>query len=255
MDWNWQFVGQFVLIQLVSFAVIIIFLRWVLYRDITSTLSRLKQLNQENLKREEELKRELENARTECEEEIKRGQAEAGRIKDESRALAQATKEDAVQEARQEAKKIIVAAEEEKTRLNQKFISSVEAKIVELAFDLIKYVFTRELKEALHKELTDELIKQVQDLPPEKVIAEGTGRVKIVSTYPLGAEQKQLLGRILSEKFGRGINLETAVDKELAAGLIIEYGGRVIDASLKNKLDKALPYIKEAIKGKILGGQ
>jgi len=40
------------------------------------------------------------------------------------------------------------------------------------------------------------------------------------------------------------MDLDEKVDKTLIAGLVIEMGAFVIDASLRNKINKIIPYLK-----------
>ncbi|MFH1777432.1 MAG: F0F1 ATP synthase subunit delta [Candidatus Omnitrophota bacterium] len=245
-------IWQWVLIQIFSFVLVIGLLRWILYRDIVSTINRLKQLNQENLEKEDELKHELKNAKSVCAEEIKKGKEEAERIRQEAKIFAQAVKEEAEAAAKHSAQKIMTIAGQEKQRIRQKFIAGIEAHIVELAFDLIKYIFTHELKLAIHKELTDELMQHINGIIFDKIELKNVNDVTVTTTYPLTKEQENLFHELLSKKIGTEIIMHKKIDKNITAGIIVEFSGRIIDGSLQSKLDKSLPRIKEAIKGKLL---
>ena len=50
---------------------------------------------------------------------------------------------------------------------------------------------------------------------------------------------------MLAEKLGFAPNLEEAIKEELIGGLILEIGGLVIDGTLKNKLQRIIPYLTD----------
>lgn len=68
--------------------------------------------------------------------------------------------------------------------------------------------------------------------------AEGRLSVRVVSAVPLEKEQKDRMTRALAKRFGRDIELESAVDEAVLGGAVIYAGGQVIDGSLRGRLHK-----------------
>ena len=60
----------------------------------------------------------------------------------------------------------------------------------------------------------------------------------VTSAVELTAEEKAKLTEKLSRKLGRTIHLECAVDPSLLGGLAVNVDGKVIDGSLKHKLQE-----------------
>ena len=60
--------------------------------------------------------------------------------------------------------------------------------------------------------------------------------VEIVSAQPLPADQASAVRDAVGEAIGKAVRLETRVDPDLLAGLVVRVGSRMIDASLKTKL-------------------
>lgn len=68
--------------------------------------------------------------------------------------------------------------------------------------------------------------------------AEGRLSVRVVSAVPLEQEQKDRMTQALAKRFGREIELESAVDEAVLGGAVIYAGDQVIDGSLRGRLHK-----------------
>jgi F-type H+-transporting ATPase subunit delta len=66
---------------------------------------------------------------------------------------------------------------------------------------------------------------------------EGTARVGVVAARRLGEDEKKELGERLARVLGRPVELEERIDPDLIGGLKIEVGGKVVDATLRAKLE------------------
>ncbi|HTO39895.1 MAG TPA: F0F1 ATP synthase subunit delta [Rhizomicrobium sp.] len=73
----------------------------------------------------------------------------------------------------------------------------------------------------------------------EAKVARHRGEVSaaVTSARPLSDAQTEELKTILRSKLGREARLETKVDPSLLGGLVVKVGSRMIDSSLRTKLD------------------
>lgn len=80
-----------------------------------------------------------------------------------------------------------------------------------------------------------------------KIVAEYHGEVTadVVSASPLSDEQTDALKKSLKATVGKDVIFETRVDESLLGGLIIKIGSRMVDSSLKSKLEN----LKVSMKG------
>jgi F-type H+-transporting ATPase subunit delta len=63
-------------------------------------------------------------------------------------------------------------------------------------------------------------------------------RAKVVSAVALTGQQLEALAKLLADKKpGSSYQLENTLDPHLVAGFRVEEGGRILDASLRHKLD------------------
>jgi F-type H+-transporting ATPase subunit delta len=67
--------------------------------------------------------------------------------------------------------------------------------------------------------------------------ARGEIRAQVTSARPLSDAETGELKAILKSKLGREARLDTKVDPSLLGGLVVKVGSRMIDSSLRTKLD------------------
>lgn len=244
-------VGQLVLIQIATFGLIILLLRWLFYNQISRALKRLQQLNQQNLEKEKVLKEELRRAKKEVENEISQGKAQAKTIRDQSRSEAEKERRGILEAARAEAKRIISEGERESQRRNKELLMQMQDKAVYLAVDIIRCIFTDKSLQILHNYLIEEFTDNIDKLDKEKIKAQND-LGEIVCAYPLEEKQKKRLQEVLSGKLGRNIVLEEKVDQDIVAGLVLRLSGfAVIDGSVQNKFKRIVPMMKEEARSSI----
>jgi F-type H+-transporting ATPase subunit delta len=73
----------------------------------------------------------------------------------------------------------------------------------------------------------------------DALLARQRGEVdaEVTSAHPLSDAQTAELKRVLKSQLGRDARLEAKVDPSLLGGLIVKVGSRMIDSSLRTKLD------------------
>ncbi|MEM0978529.1 MAG: F0F1 ATP synthase subunit delta [Pseudomonadota bacterium] len=86
------------------------------------------------------------------------------------------------------------------------------------------------------------LLKQLQAM----IAAEkGEETAEVVSAKKLTKAQRDALAKSLSDKVGKKVQLDEAVDESLIGGLIVKIGSRMIDSSIRSKLAKLENVMKE----------
>ncbi|OGX19853.1 MAG: hypothetical protein A3K83_07425 [Omnitrophica WOR_2 bacterium RBG_13_44_8b] len=235
---------QLVLIQIITFAVIILFLRMLFYRQVQAALRRLQELHSHNLEKEVTLNKELERARGERQLEVEQGKQEARKIREAAKEEVVAEKEQFLLEAKRQAEQILKQASLECDRFKFEAKGQIEEASVALACGLIREIFSEKSKQALQKELVDELIEELRKVDKEKIKLD-FNKAEITAGSPLLDSQKYNVRDILQSVVGHHVDLEEKVDATIISGLIINLGGLVLDGSLQNKLRKILPFLRE----------
>lgn len=74
----------------------------------------------------------------------------------------------------------------------------------------------------------------------------GEVSAEAVAAAPLNDEQTRRLRGEIERVVGKAVNLSVKVDKDLLGGLVVKVGSKMIDSSLKTKLNRLKSVMKEA---------
>jgi F-type H+-transporting ATPase subunit b len=197
---------QLVIIQVITFGLLIFILRRFFHRQAAQSLGRLQGLYQENLKREEELERRRDEMDLELKAKVAQHGEELKRLRAEAEATAQQIQDDVLTKAREDARRIMGEAENKTERLKTNLVREMEDKALGLAASIIEHLFTAPVARGIHQHLVDELVEEIggsdgHRLPPAVETAE------IVVRFPLTEPQKAQIIRMLSSKMGRPVSI------------------------------------------------
>jgi F0F1-type ATP synthase membrane subunit b/b' len=232
------------IIQTVTFIGIFFLLRFLFSRHLNAALDRLNTLHEENLVKEQQLTEELKRAKEEGDAQVKRARDEASLIIEEARNEGVRLRMNLEDQAKIEVTKIIADGNVEAERFKEKYMKETEAHSLDLAMKLVEQLLSEKEKENLQQEFISEIISEIAKLSKDQ-FSVTSDRVKVSSSQVLRPDQKESLQRVLKEKTGREMIFEETLKKDLIGGLIVEIGGLVIDGTLKNKLQRILPYFRK----------
>lgn len=236
-------VWSLILIQVITFGVIIAVLRLLFGSQLKVALNRLQVLHQESLEKEEILNKELGRVRVQSESEIARSKEEAKRIIENARHSAEKITLEASERAQQQAKKTVVEAMEKAKKVEAEMMASAEEKAVALAQELITYAFSTKGQELLHAQLIDDLIEELKKVDKTR-LAVKVDTVEVLTPLQLSLHEEARIKEILASKLGFEFKVLQKIEASLIVGMVIKLGGLVIDGSLKNKMAKAMNALK-----------
>ena len=234
---------QLIIIQIVAFIILIVVLRILFYKHLSSALIRLRELQEEALSKEAKIKEELGRLKLVKLAEVDKGRFEAKRLMEDAKKQSEALRDKLEDDARNESQKIIAQGKEIVDKMQKNLAATIELRALNLAMEMIRYTFTEKGIEGLQHQLMEELVMDIENLDKERVSVK-SGRAKVISSSPLTDEEKERIKKTLSNNLGYELIIEETIDQALITGFIIQIGEFVIDGSLRNKLQKALPYIK-----------
>ena len=237
----------FLLLQVVIFAGLVVVLRRVLSRSATDTAAHLESLTAEYTRRQEELKRRLEESERQYTEQLSKAKAEAERLLAEAKQEAASSQAKTLEEARLESERIVRQGVETRDALRRDIEREIDRRSLERACELIQRALPRTLREDLQTRWFDELFrdglaKQFERLRTE----EAANEVKVVSALPLTKDQQALLRSQLKERLGRNVTVTEQIDDRLVAGLTMTIGSLVFDGSLASRVQEAMRKVKDA---------
>ena len=213
---------QLLIIQVVTFIGLLVLLRFMFYKQLGTAVTRLKRLHEENLAKEEELKKELEAIKLEREKELQKAKQEADQLIKEARVKSEKIsgniESEAKKQAQELAEKTKMDLEKKEKDLSKKYLDEA----IEASIEIIKAAFSEQSQEALGHQLISELILEVRNLGEDKFTVKSK-EAKVVSAFPLTDEEKKKLAQILSAKTGLSVELKEVKDENLIAGLVIQW--------------------------------
>jgi F0F1-type ATP synthase delta subunit len=235
---------QLIIIQVITFCLLIFALRVLFYRQLRASLARLKALHEENLAQEEELKQKTELLRKQKEEELAKAKKEAERIINDARERASKLVSGMETEAKEQADKILSRAAQQAEQSERDFALRSQEEAIQISLKIFKIVFEEKDMALLQHQLVAAFIDELEKLPDEKfTIREGF--LKVSCPLALSPEEKNKLTRVLSQKLKNPqVNITETITPDIISGVIIQVGSFVIDGSLRNKLSKAVAYLK-----------
>lgn len=235
---------QLIIIQAVTFVGLLFVLRMLFYRQLGSAVTRLKRLHEENVSKEDALRKELEAIRLERQEELKKAREEADGIIKAARAKSEKVSAGIESEAKKQAEELSEKTKLAAQRMGHDLAVKYKEKSIELSMRALKALFSEQGQEAFQHQLISELIGEIKNLKEDSFTSKSK-EARVSSALPLAAAEKEKLAHALSAKTGCAVDIKESRDEGLIAGLVIQMGSVTIDGSLRNKLEKIIPHLKE----------
>ena len=234
-------------VHVVVLAVIIVIIKRLLLSDTLQAVARLRNVEADIRKKEENLRKEIGEHEKEFERKKAASEADLAAHKEAIEKDVARQREQVLAEAKKEGEKILDQARKNESKLREQLSRDVEGKAVDYAAEIFKLVFSENLGREMNKQFTQELIDALVELDASTITVESKD-VAFTSSHPMDADQKLQLKRILSEKFSIDADVNETVREELLAGLIFKLGSLEIDGSLRNRYQEAAEEVKKTVK-------
>ncbi len=231
MFWLWL-----VLIQLFIFTMLVLFLRVLLTRNVTTATAHLHELNQDYNEKVEAANKRKAEVDSYYNETLLKTKVDAEKQKVLILREAQETQEAVLKDARRQGEDIIANAHKAKEQAMEEIDARVEALARLKASEMVHEVLTAEMSEHLHQLWVKELLKEGLGDLDKLNLPEDAKEIRVQSAFPLTAEQKSALQKKFHMVFDKNTPLVEELSPELVAGMRIRLGSVLIDGSLQFKI-------------------
>ena len=226
-------------------AAIVFVIKRMLLGDTKRAVARLSQVEIDVRKREENIRREIE----EHEKEFAKRKAEAEadmqkRSEDAMKEIAH-NREQVLESAKKESDRILENAAKSEERLRAQIALEMEEKAVGYSVQILQLVFSEKVTAEMDRLFIGELLDALEQVDSSSITVDA-GLAEFVTSHPMDAAQKARLEQMLKDKFGVTVKVEEKIRKELLAGMIIKLGSLEIDASLLNRCQEAAAEVKKS---------
>ncbi len=231
MFWVWL-----VIIQLFIFTMLVLFLRLLLTRNVTSATTHLHELNRDyNEKVESAIKKKAEVDRY-YDELLLKAKTDSEKQKVAILREAQNAQEGIIKDARRRGEEIIANANRAAELASSEVENRIEEKAGVRAMELVAEVLTKVMSENLHKLWVKDLLKTGLDNLEKLHLPEDTGKILVHTAFPLTDEHRSTIQERFHVILGKNVPVEEELRTELIAGLKIILGSLQIDGSLESKI-------------------
>lgn len=234
----------------VIFGSLALLLRGLLSSESNLALKKLQRINEENLKRESELKKKLDETEKEYQRRIAEAGNEVKKLHDEAEAKANTERNQIIESAHRERDAILRDAREEAENIKAGADLSVKERALSLSAVLFQKAVDKELAHLIHNHFFNTIIDSMNQYKSRSV-AQEISHAEVTTPFPLTRDQKELLVKSLSNIAHKEITIAEKADDDTSfltggAGLYIKLGSLIIDGTLNNSLKNIVKEIKES---------
>ncbi|MFA5147369.1 MAG: F0F1 ATP synthase subunit delta [Candidatus Omnitrophota bacterium] len=233
--------------QVLIFVGMIFVLKRIMTQNVVLATKHLEEMNQEYVKKEELVARQLEEAKEESQSMINKARQEAETMKSKIVNDASAESEKAINEARKKSSEIISQADKTREHLILEIDDRVAKSAIDKAAELIHRTLPDKFRKGIHsqwvRDLIDNGFSSVERLNIQKDIKD----VRIVSAFEIESDERRDLVKKIKSILGREAEMKEEVDPKIVAGIVIRIGNLVLDGSLKNKIQEQAKNAKHAV--------
>ncbi len=239
---------QFLILQIIVFSVVIYFLKKILMGDTQTAISRLNVVYQDLLNKQKELNEKIKTAEMEYQTKKQEASEIADKMKAQAMEEIREKRDESVKKAKAEAEEIVSKAQESSVKLAQEIELKMRNKILDFTSDLILRSISDKDLRAFHDSLVEDFLVKGKALDLSSVGPQ-VDLMIIRSPMPLSPEICKKIENTVVQRLGRRMNVEQEEDKQLLAGVQLQFGTLILDASFANAIkDSALAAKNEPLK-------
>lgn len=231
-------IAALIFLLLLVFAVLIFVFRKVMTQNVTLATQHLEELNQDYTRKEQEVNRQLDEAKVKSQEIIALATQEAEKLKLDIIQNAEKERDNIVNQARTQSEEIIQQADKSRQQLIGELEQRIAKEAVNKACELIQDTLPEQFKQDVHAHWIDDLLEEGFTKLERLHIPDDLREVKVTSAFSLSEEQRKNLAKKLKTTLGREVTFKEEVNPKVVAGLIITIGSLVLDGSLKNRIQE-----------------
>lgn len=237
---------QFLIFQVIIFGVVIFILRKVLQSNTQGAINRFEGTYQDLVKKQTELTQKIE----EMEKEYQAKKEEAGKIVDKLKTEAleesRSKRDEILKQAKAAADEISTKARESTDQYYKKIEQEVTRKMIDQAAQLLSTVFTPTISKLFHEELLKDFLERCKEFDLSSV-GSHVDHLTIKVPMEVSPETVEALRSIIANKLNRGVKVETVIEPNLKAGILLQFGTLLIDGSIANFIYEAAEEAKRNV--------
>jgi F-type H+-transporting ATPase subunit b len=154
-DWGLQ------LWTLITFVILLLLLKTFAFKPIAQALDRRGETIKKSIDDAEKSRADAKKLMEDYQKQIAEARTEAGKVIEEARQLGERVRKEVVEKANAEASAVAQRAQEEIVRQKEKGVQELKDTVASLSVQIASKVLEKEVNEATHRQLIDNLIKDL----------------------------------------------------------------------------------------------
>ena len=228
----------YLLVQLISFLVMVVILRAWAYKPILNMLEQRRKNIAQGLEDARVASEARQNAERDAEQILNKAQQDAAeRVRDATRRAEQVGK-DLQASAEQDAAAIREGARHEAEQIKAEALGELRGQVASLAIAAAQKVIGEALNEQRQRALIEEFFSGIK--AGKVTLLEETqltgAKAIVTSAVPLTADEQNTVRQDIIQKMGSGASISFRVDPSILGGLIVRVGDKILDGSVSGKL-------------------
>ncbi len=233
-----------IVLVVVVFVIIVVLVRLILVRQAVSAIARVKQVEDEVRKKEEEIRREIDEHEITFAKQKEEAEREIEARRDEAKREAARLKDQAAADAKVESQKIIDQAHKNEKLMKEQIELQMGQKAVEYGGSVFKLVFSDLMTAELDRLFIAELVEALGEIEKGSITVESP-EANVTVANALSEEQRAELEAVLRSSIHDGSTITEHVDESIMGGLILKMGSLEIDGSLRNRYREAVDEVRK----------
>jgi len=228
----------YLLVQLISFLVMVVILRAWAYKPILNMLEQRRKNIAQGLEDARVASEARQNAERDAEQILNKAQQDAAeRVRDATRRAEQVGK-DLQASAEQDAAAIREGARHEAEQIKAEALGELRGQVASLAIAAAQKIIGEALNEQRQRALIEEFFSGIK--AGKVTLLEETqltgAKAIVTSAVPLTADEQNTVRQDIIQKMGSGASISFRVDPSILGGLIVRVGDKILDGSVSGKL-------------------
>ncbi|OGO19977.1 MAG: ATP synthase F0 subunit B [Chloroflexi bacterium RBG_16_48_8] len=228
----------YVLVQIVSFLVMLVILRAWVYKPVLNMLDHRRKTIAQGLEDARIAEEARANAEKEAQEILTKAQLDAAERVREATARADEAARDIKAKAETEVAEIRQATSVEAEQYKTQALGELRGQVAALAIAAAQRIIGETLDERRQHALIEEFFSGVK--AGKVILIEGEAlsgtSAEVTSALPLTPEEQETVRNDVVGKIGSGASISFRVDPSILGGLVIRVGDKVLDGSVSGKL-------------------
>jgi len=234
-----------VVAQVVVLVLLVVVIRRIILAHTTRAIEQVRQVESEVRKKEEGLRRQIEEHERELAQKKQEAETQLQRQKEEAEREVGRLREQITADARRQGEQILEQAKRNEASLRQQLAQEAEEKAVDYAGQAFQLVVSEKLSATINEAFIDELLDALEQVDSTSLTVEGD-QAQFVTSHPLTPAQRERLEGVINEKFGVALTVAETVKPEVLGGMMFKLGSMEIDGTMRARIQEAIAEVKKS---------